>query len=37
MSRRLAMKAAEEDAQHVESGADAELGLRQWLRGLITR
>jgi len=34
MSRRLAVKAAEEDAQHVEQDAGAELGLRQWLRGL---
>lgn len=34
MSRRMAVKAAEEDATAVEPGATEEPGLREWLRGL---
>jgi hypothetical protein len=34
LSRRMAVKAAEEDEHHVEAGAGDELGLRQWLRAL---
>ena len=37
MSRRMAVKAAEEDDHHVEPGAADELGLRQWLRELPDR
>jgi hypothetical protein len=34
MTRRMAVKAAEEEDHHVEPGAGDELGLRQWLRAL---
>jgi len=38
LSRRMAVKAAEEDGHHdVEPGAGAEQGLRQWLRSLPER
>jgi hypothetical protein len=37
LSRRMAVKAAEEDEHHVEPGADSDLGLRQWLKGLPQR
>jgi hypothetical protein len=37
LSRRMAVKAAEEDEHHVEAGAGDEHGLRQWLRELPER
>ena len=37
LSRRMAVKAAEEDGHPVEPGADDESGLRQWLRALPER
>lgn len=37
LSRRMAVKGAEEDEHHVEPGAGDEHGLRQWLRALPER
>jgi hypothetical protein len=37
MSRRMAVKAAEEDEHHIEPGAGDERGLRQWLKDLPQR
>jgi hypothetical protein len=34
LSRKLAVKAAEDEGMSVEEGADTELGLRAWLKGL---
>jgi hypothetical protein len=37
LTRRMAVKAAEEDEHHVEPGAGEDQGLRQWLRALPQR
>jgi cytochrome c biogenesis protein ResB len=37
LSRRMAVKAAEEDDHPVEPGAEGEFGLRQWLKALPQR